>query len=229
MMSKNFYNFSRKKIFCSNKLLGQYSAYKNDINNDANGYLQPNPGWAMYNPSWADYTPSVAVLFNTAVTYNKGACVLHILRYTLGDLLFFSAINSYATDTARFKYKFATTDAFMQKMNEATGQNLDWFFNQWVKSPNHPVYQNSYGISSLGGSVWQAKYITKQTQTNTGFFQMPLELKISFSGGTDTTIRVFNDTNNQMFTFTFTKQPLSLFYVMMVVLFSNQVIEDRSL
>jgi aminopeptidase N len=191
---------------------GGYTAYKNDIISDANGYLQSNPGWAMYNPAWADSTPSVNVLFNTAVTYNKGACVLHMLRYTLGDSLFFFALNAYATDTARFKYKFATTDAFMQKMNEATGQNLDWFFNQWVKSPNHPVYQNSYGITSLGGNVWQMKYVTKQTQTNTVFYLMPLELKISFSGGTDTTIRVFNDTNNQMFTFTFTKQPLGLFF-----------------
>jgi aminopeptidase N len=58
---------------------------KNDINSDASGYLSGNPGWPIYNPSWADVTPPTGTLFNTAITYYKGACVLHMLRYTVGD------------------------------------------------------------------------------------------------------------------------------------------------
>ena len=50
----------------------------------------------------------------------------------------------------------------------------------------------------------------KQTQTNSVFFQMPIELKISFTTGVDTLIKVMNDMNNQMFYFTFTRQPSSV-------------------
>jgi hypothetical protein len=79
-----------------------------------------------------------------------------------------------------------------------------------VYSPNHPVYQNGYSFASLGGGSWRVTFLAKQTQTNTVFFKMPLEIKVSFSTGADTTIRVLNDVNNQLFTFTFNRQPTAL-------------------
>lgn len=191
---------------------GGYTAYKNDIVADANGYLSSNPGWPIYNPSWAVNTPPNSTLFNTAITYYKGACVLHMLRYTLGDSLFFSALKAYATDTLWFRQKTAVTADFIAKINAVTGQDLNWFFTQWVCNPNHPVYQNGYNITSLGGGQWRLTFIARQTQTNTVFFQMPIELKIHFASGPDTTIRVFNDVNNQVFTFTFDRQPTQLLF-----------------
>lgn len=186
---------------------GGYTAYKNDIIGDANGYLSGNPGWPIYNPSWAINTPPNSQLFNTAITYYKGACVLHMLRYTLGDSLFFAALKAYATDTANFKHKNAVTADFVTKINSVTGQNLDWFFYQWVYQPNHPVYANGYSFTDLGGGQWRVTFLARQTQTNTVFFQMPLTLKITFASGPDTLIRVFNNVNNQVFTFTFDRQP----------------------
>lgn len=185
---------------------GGYTSYKNDINGDANGYLSGNPGWPIYNPAWAITTPNNNTLFNTAITYNKGACVLHMLRYTVGDSLFFAALKSYATDTTNFRLKNAVTADFVTKVNQVTGQDLNWFFNQWVYSPNHPVYQNGYNFISLGGGSWQATFVARQTQSNPSFFKMPIELKITFASG-DTTVRVLNDANNQVFTFTFNRQP----------------------
>lgn len=189
---------------------GGYASYKNDINNDASGYLSGNPGWPIYNPSWATTTPPTGTLFNTAITYNKGACVLHMLRYTLGDSLFFSAIKAYATDTTSFKHKSAVTADFVAKISQVAGQDMSWFFDQWVYSPNHPVYQNGYNFMSLGAGNWRATFLAKQTQTNTVFFKMPIEIKVSFASGPDTTLRVFNDVNNQVFTFTFNRQPTGL-------------------
>jgi len=186
---------------------GGYTAYKNDIIGDANGYLSGNPGWPIYNPSWAINTPPNSQLFNTAITYYKGACVLHMLRYTLGDSLFFAALKAYGTDTANFRHKNAVTADFITKVNTVTGQDLNWFFNQWVYQPNHPVYANGYSFTNLGGGLWRVTFLARQTQTNTVFFQMPLELKITFASGPDTTVRVFNNTNNQLFTFTFNRQP----------------------
>ena len=64
---------------------GGFTAYKNEIDYDASSYLGGNPGWPIVNPSWAFTPPNVNQLFNFAITYAKGACVLHQLRYVMGD------------------------------------------------------------------------------------------------------------------------------------------------
>lgn len=184
-----------------------YSSYKTAINNNASSYISQNPGWSIYNPAWAITTPNKNTLFNTAMTYYKGACVLHMLRYTLNDTtMFFNVLRGYTQDTASFKFKNAVTADFVTKVNSVTGQDLSWFFNQWVYQPNHPVYANTYNYSGLGAN-WTLRFHAKQTQSNPAFFKMPIEIKVAFVGGTDTTLRVMNDANNQLFTFNFTKQP----------------------
>jgi aminopeptidase N len=186
-----------------------YGSYKNTIIGDANSYFSGNPGWSIYDSSWAVNTPPGNILYNYAIIYAKGSCVLHMLRYTLGDSLFFHGLKSYATDTTNFKFKSAVTADFISELNQSTGHNLDWFFNEWVYGPNHPVYQNTYTFIDVGGGNWQVEFLAKQTQTNAGFFTMPIEIKVSFGSG-DTTIRVLNDSNNQVFTFTFNSEPTNL-------------------
>ncbi len=185
-----------------------YTSYKNDINSDASSYLSGNPGWPMYNPEWAVNTPNNNTLFNYAITYAKGACVLHMLRYVLQDTtVFFNCLRGYATDTANFRYKSAATDDFAAKISQVAGQDLTWFINQWVKQPNHPVYQNIYQFINNGNGTWSVGFQAKQTQTNTPFHKMPLTLRITFTSGPDTTIRVMNDVNNQSWFWNFNRQP----------------------
>ena len=191
---------------------GGYSLYKSAINSDASYYLSHNPGWPIYNPSWAVTTPPNNILFNGAITYSKAGCVLHLLRYVVGDSLFFQSVKAYATDTVNFKNKNAVTGDFIDKMIQETGQNLDWFFNQWVYEPNHPIYQNYYNIADLGGGNWRVNFTAHQTQTNPSFFKMPIELKISFSTGPDTTMKVMNDVNDQMYSLYFNRQPTNLVF-----------------
>ncbi len=187
-----------------------YSAYKSNILSNASIYHSGNPGWSIYNPAWAITTPPNGTLFHPAITYAKGSCVLHMLRYTIGDSLFFTGLKAYATDTANFKMKNATTDDFTAKMSSVAGQDLTWFIDEWVKQPNHPTYQNTYGISNLGGGNYRVNFTAVQTQTNTVFHKMPIVIKISFETGSDTLIRVMNDVNNQTFSFDFNRQPTSV-------------------
>lgn len=189
---------------------GGYAAYKSNILSEANSYMNNNPGWAISNPSWAVTTPSTNTLFNYAITYAKGACVLHLLRYTLGDSLFFRSIKNYANDV-NTKYKSAVIADFVNVINQTTGADYNWFFNQWVFAPNHPQYQNNYFFSNQGGGNWEVGFIAKQSQSGI-YFQMPIEIKIGFTNGTDTTVKVFNSQNNQMFLFTFSKQPSSIVF-----------------
>jgi aminopeptidase N len=187
-----------------------YTSYKNTITTDAYIYITDNPGWAIYNPSWAVRTPSSDTLFNYAVTYAKGACVLHMLRYVLGDSLFFSAIKSYATDTADFKFKDAVTDDFTAKMSEAAGQDISWFINEWVKQPNHPVYHNTYSFDKSGNFDWKVTLTVNQIQSNSVFHRMPVVIKISFTDGSDTTFRINSDYSGQVFSWMFSKKPDNL-------------------
>ncbi|HNQ82907.1 MAG TPA: M1 family aminopeptidase, partial [Bacteroidales bacterium] len=191
---------------------GGYQAYLNEIQGNASYYLATNPGWAVYEPEWAVETPDNTILFNYSITYMKSSCVLHLLRYALGDSLFFPAIMDYATDTAEFKYKNAITDDFQAKMEESTGEDLDWFFDSWVKQPNHPVYENIYSIHDNNNGTWNVNFQVNQVQDNAGFFPLPVEISVFFAKYTDTTLRVMNDVNNQSFTFTFDKEPGVVFF-----------------
>jgi aminopeptidase N len=187
------------------------AAYRTSMNSVANYYLLHNPGWPLYHPEWAINTPNGNTLYNTAVTYNKGACVLFMLRYVLGDSLFFKAMKDYTTDP-KLIFGIAFTHDFIERVTQTTGKDLTWFFDEWVYSPNHPVYQNTYEIDSLGASRWRVPFVVNQVQSNAGFFTMPVEVMIRFNDGTDTTLKVFNDINNQEYAFELSRKPTELVF-----------------
>lgn len=191
---------------------GGYAAYKADVDNNASYYLSANPGFPVYNPDWAVNTPGNGTLFNYAVTYCKSACMLHLLRYSMGDEVFFQAVHDYATDTANFKYKNAVTEDFQAKLETSSGMDLEWFFESWVKQPNHPVYYNEYSFTNMGNGSWNVNFLANQIQTNAEFFPIPIELTINFSDGSDTVVRVMNSENQQFFWFNFSTQPVSLIF-----------------
>lgn len=190
---------------------GGYPEYKTLIDQNALYYLQYNPGWAISLPSWAVYTPSDDTLFDYAITYTKGACVSHMLRYVLGDSLFFLTLQSYLSDPD-LKFQSATISDFIEQVNSVTGKDYDWFFDQWIYQPNHPVYENTYNFEDLGSGRWKVNLFMKQVQSNAPFFRMPVEVKFGFADDTDTTIRAMNDVNFQQFTWIFDKQPVYLVF-----------------
>lgn len=186
---------------------GGYQSYKAEIDQDALYYLQYNPGWAISLPSWAVYTPSDDTLFDYAITYTKGACVSHMLRYVLGDSLFFLTLQSYLSDSD-LKFQSATISDFREHVNSVTGTDYGWFFDQWIYQPNHPVYENTYHFEDQGSGQWKVSFFMTQVQNNAPFFSMPVEVKVGFADESDTTIRVMNDVNYQQFAWIFDKQPV---------------------
>jgi aminopeptidase N len=183
-----------------------YSGYKTAINQDAAYYFQANPHFPISMPEWALHTPPLDTLFNGAIVYDKAACVLHQLRYILGDTLFLDVLQAYSADT-NLKYKSAVTSDFMAEVNQVTGGNYDWYFNAWIYQVDHPVYQNTYSFEDIGSGDWNVNFLTTQIQTNGTFFPMLLNATVIFSDFSDTTIRFMNDYNIQQYTWTFHKQP----------------------
>ncbi|HSD62324.1 MAG TPA: M1 family aminopeptidase [Ignavibacteriaceae bacterium] len=183
-----------------------HNDYKNAIESYADYYMSNNPGWPIYNPDWINNIPPTSVLFNQAITYDKGACVHHMLRYVMGDTLYFRGLRHYAADP-ELRFKSAVTTDFRDDMSETYGQDLTWFFDEWINQPDHPAYENGYWILDQGSGNWQVGFLAKQTQTSTPFHKMPVQIEISFTSGNDTTVRVMNDVNSQVFTFNFNREP----------------------
>lgn len=183
-----------------------YSAYKQDVNSNANYYLSTNPGWAISPPEWAVTTPPANILFNYAITYCKGASIHHLLRYTIGDSLYFEVLNQYANNP-ELQYESAVIQDFIDVVNSVTGEDYAWFFDQWVFSPNHPVYNNTYWIEDKGNGEWAVHFTVHQVQANPEFFKMPIQVRL-LGSDLDTTFRVMNDVNHQGFTFNVNKQPV---------------------
>jgi hypothetical protein len=134
-----------------------------------------------------------------------------MLRYVLGDSLFFHALKTYISDTT-LRYSCAFTDQFIAIVNESTDQNLQWFFDQWVYGRNHPQYVNTYQVDSLKPGEWKVTAILRQIQNNAGIFKMPVELLIRFSDGTDSLIRVNNEVSEQVVGYHFNKKPVELVF-----------------
>jgi aminopeptidase N len=75
------------------------------------------------------------VLLFDATTYQKGSFVIHMLRETVGDMVFWKSIRHYLE-----KHRFGnveTTD-LQRAFEETSGKNLDWFFNQWIRQAGYP-------------------------------------------------------------------------------------------
>jgi len=180
--------------------------YKSFIAYEAEKYLRGNPGWALYNKEWDVKVPEDSILFSVPMIYSKAGCVVHLLRYVLGDSTFFNTLYLY-TNNPEFKYGNITTTEFINFISAASGRNLNWFFNQWLYQPNHPVYQNQYSSEKLSNSKWKVDYTINQVQTNAPFFKMPAELKVFFENGTDILLKVDNEYNIQKFSFEFEDEP----------------------
>ncbi len=109
------------------------------------------------------------------VVYDKGACVLHMLRRLVGDSVFFASLRDYKE---RFAYGVATTEDLQHVFEEHTGRDWGWFFQQWIYEPGHPVVSWDWTAQkSDTGLGYIVKGFLEQVQT-TGprAFQIPVKV-----------------------------------------------------
>ncbi len=158
---------------------------------------------------WVQNINSINQIFNGARSYAKGAVVLHMLRGILGTETFFNVLKAYIADPA-LAYGVATTEDFQRVAQEVSGQDLNYFFSEWIYGENFPRYSYDWGYSPLGNGNYDIRITISQTQnTNPVYFTMPIQLKIS-TAGKDTTVTVFNNSQSQTFNFTVSGLPTRL-------------------
>jgi aminopeptidase N len=120
-----------------------------------------------------DDTTNVNRIFNSRLSYNKGAYVLRMLRFTLGDSLFFRGIRQYQND-ATLQYSFARTADFKRNMEQVSGKDLTYFFNQWITGQGYPSFQIQW---SQNKNNWVKIKVNETTShSSVSFFKTPLAL-----------------------------------------------------
>ncbi len=152
---------------------------------------------------------SLGEIFNGARSYAKGSVVLHMLRKVVGDENFFSILKTYASHP-ELAYDVATTEDFQAVCEFVSGQDLDYFFSQWIYGENYPKYSVNYSYNNLGNNQFAVQInISQSPNRNPIFFTMPIDIKISSTSG-DTTVTVFNNQHSQLFEITVSGEPTNI-------------------
>ncbi len=116
------------------------------------------------------FDPPLQYLYSTT-TYEKAACVLHMLRFLIGDSLFFTTLKTYGVN---YKYKNASTDDLKNTFEQVTGKQLDWFFNEWIYGGGSPKFYYTVFYNATADSISLLTMSESNTQTN---YNMPVEIK----------------------------------------------------
>ncbi|HSL90466.1 MAG TPA: M1 family metallopeptidase [Ignavibacteriaceae bacterium] len=206
-LNESFANYGEALWIVHTKGKAEYKKY---IKIEAERYFRENPGFPVYNSWWNDETPPSNILYNGAIIYSKGACVLSMFRNVVGDSLFFAVLKSYTNDE-RFRFGNADTDDFISVVNKITGKDYTKYFNQWLKTADHPVYQN-YFVITEDENEFRIDLTINQVQDNETAYEMPVTLQIIFSDGTNKILKILNSKRAENYFFKFEKEPLKLIF-----------------
>ncbi len=137
-----------------------------------------------------------------AYSYNKGGQILHMLRKYTGDKAFFASLKLYLEKN---KFKTAEIHDLRIAFEEVTGEDLNWFFNQWFMAKGHPTiaFTNTYDAATKTLKLNVKQY---QDLKETPLYTLPVEVDIYFNG-TKERKRIVITENNQDFNFIIPTEP----------------------
>lgn len=165
-----------------------FNSWKGSLIND----ITSQTGGAVYLTDAE--SQNVGRIFSSRLSYNKGAMVAHMLRFKLGDAVFYQGVKNYLADP-NLAYGYATTENLKTHLASASGMNLDEFFNDWVYKQGYPTY----AITAQNWGAGQARFVINQTQSHSSvsFFEMPVPVRIFGAGGQQADIILNNTSNGQ--------------------------------
>jgi aminopeptidase N len=159
------------------------------------------PGGSVYIENPTD----ISRLFNSRLSYRKGAYLLHILRSQLGDQKFFSGLRNYLNDK-HLANGFASSSDFIRIMESTADTSLTQFFNDWLYGEGFPIYRIEWSGIEKGGVL----KINQTSSTGDGhFFKLKIPMTFYYANQEET--RWFtNQYNHQMFNLNLGYRPDSI-------------------
>jgi aminopeptidase N len=133
--------------------------------------------------------------------YQKGAWILHMIRYVIGEDNFWNFWYYYRDE---FGFDAVTDQEYQQALEDFTGMDLDWFFDEWVYMAGYPEYQWGWTAQPQGEdsslvfiSIRQVQQLVNQTP----IFTMPIQMQIVKNTGEEL-VTIWNTQSAQNFHFT---------------------------
>lgn len=137
-----------------------------------------------------------------AHSYNKGGLVLHMLRNYVGEEAFRASLNKYLIDNA---YTAVEAHDLRLAFEAVTGEDLNWFFNQWYFDKGHPelelIHAYADGVYSL--QVNQ----TQDPLNHRAIFDLPVKVDLYYADGSKSTEKLVVNQRQQTFEFTVSERP----------------------
>jgi len=121
----------------------------------------------------------------TRTMYDKGAWVLHMLRWEVGDSSFFNILRTYYET---YKYSNASTGDFKSVCEKVSGKNLDQFFEQWIYTEGQ--IELEYETETIKSTnEFLNRIQLGQIQEDYEAYHFPLEIKFVFKDSTEKRFR----------------------------------------
>ncbi len=111
---------------------------------------------------------------------DKGAMILHMLRWVLGEDKYLKTMREFAS---QYEGKSASMADFQTIAEKNYGQQLTWFFSQWLDSTGAPEFKLKYTVYRLGNGT--GFRITGQVAQDLDLFRMPVDIRIETDGKTE--------------------------------------------
>lgn len=146
--------------------------------NEMNGYFSQVMGGGAH-PLVDYYYTDKEKMFD-AHSYNKGGLVLHMLRHYLGDDVFFAALNHYLKKNENSAVE---VDELRMAFEDISGEDLNWFFDQWFLGTGHPYLDVKYTYNDENKVLLVE---VDQSATPKGFypnFRLPVDIAIYYPDG----------------------------------------------
>ena len=140
-----------------------------------------------------------------AHSYNKGGCTIHMLRNMVGDEAFWAALNLYLTTN---QYSSVEAHDLRLAFEEVTGQDLNWFFNQWFFSAGHPLLEVETDYDVTAGELTLKLEQVQNTDRAPAIFDMPIDVDIYIGKQNPRRESVRMNKRYQEFTFAATEKPM---------------------
>lgn len=136
-------------------------------------------------------------------SYQKGGQIIHMLRKYVGDKAFFAAIKLYLET---YKFKPVEIHHLRLTFEEVTGEDLNWFFNQWYLNQGHPELEINYEyVDDAKKTI--VSIAQKQDLEKNPLYRLPLDVDV-YENGKVQRKRIVLDSVSQRFEFTTSTKPL---------------------
>ncbi|AZI31842.1 M1 family aminopeptidase [Kaistella carnis] len=222
-LSEGFATFGEH--LANEKLIMSNSEFMNYLSSEMN-YITSSSGGSVYVSD--SNLGNINAIFDSRLSYSKGGYVLRMMKWILGEEAFYQAIKDYH-NRPNLAYNYVVTNDLKNSILQSTGKDLTEFFNDWIYGQGYPTYKIKW--NQTADKVIRFNVEQTQSHSSVNFFELPLPIKVTGTGGETAFLVLDNTTNNQNFSnaLNFNVASVQFNYEKQIVTRNSTVINDTGI